>query len=228
MDLKELDRVNPEVHWYHQSKLTAILKLIRKNEMQPNSLVDVGAGSGFFGRATQRELQIMNLICVDKNYPEEWSEPGILFKTSSSGCSADLYLFIDVLEHVQDDKSLVKEYFDKAPPHSFFIVTVPAFMSLWSGHDEYLEHIKRYKVGELENIVEGLGARTISKGYLFSLIFPLAWFVRRFSRSEKNDSSMKEISRPLNTILRSVTSLEHQLTTNRFIGLSAYILFRKS
>ncbi len=228
MDLKELDRVNPESHWYYQSKLVAILRLIKKSKSTPTSIVDVGAGSGFFGKSIQENLRTSNLLCVDTNYESEWNEPGIQFKKSSSGISGDLYLFIDVLEHVKDDRALVNEYLNNARAGSLFIVTVPAFMSLWSGHDEYLEHFKRYRVCELEILVEELGASTISKGYLFSTIFPIAWAVRRLQSNKSRDSSMKEISVPINALLRFVISTEHKLLRNKLFGLSAYILFKKS
>lgn len=228
MDLKELDRVNPESHWYYQSKLVGILRLIKTSGVKPASLVDVGAGSGFFGKSIQNQLEIPKLICVDTNYSAELSEPGVEFKNSSYGCSADLYLFIDVLEHVVDDVALVREYLDKAPSKSIFIITVPAFMSLWSGHDEYLEHVKRYRVKELQVLVDGLDATTVSKGYLFSTIFPLVWIVRKLQSSDKKDSNMKEISKPANTILKLVTQWEHKVTRNQIFGLSAYIAFKKS
>jgi hypothetical protein len=227
MDLKELDRVNPESHWYYQSKLVAIHRLIQKSRLTPTSLVDVGAGSGFFGKSIQKNLGTPELLCVDTNYETEWTEPGIQFKKSSSCISGDMYLFIDVLEHVKDDYALVDGYLENAPPGSFFIVTVPAFMSLWSGHDEYLEHFKRYKVGELEQLVEKLGAKTISRGYLFASIFPMAWVVRKILSGKSRDSSMKEIPRPINAVLRFVISLEHKLLQNKLFGLSAYILFKK-
>jgi hypothetical protein len=227
MDLKELDRVNPESHWYYQSKLVAIHRLIQKSRLTPNSLVDVGAGSGFFGKSIQRNLGTPELCCVDTNYETEWTEPGIQFKKSNSGISGDMYLFIDVLEHVKDDFALVDGYLKNAQPGSFFIVTVPAFMSLWSGHDEYLEHFKRYRVSELQRLVEELGANSIRRGYLFSSIFPLAWVIRKLLPGKSRDSSMKEIPRPINAVLRFVVSTEHKLLQNNLFGLSAYILFKK-
>ena len=44
---------------------------------------------------------------------------------------------MDVLEHVADDLALLKEYVDKARPGTAFLITVPAFQFLWSGHDDF-------------------------------------------------------------------------------------------
>ena len=51
---------------------------------------------------------------------------------------------MDVLEHVSDDVGLVREYAKRAKPGTRFVVSVPAFMWLWSGHDVFLEHHRRY------------------------------------------------------------------------------------
>ena len=49
---------------------------------------------------------------------------------------------------VEDDVGLMREYVDKvAPGTTRFIVTVLAFMWLWSGHDVFLEHVRRYTLG---------------------------------------------------------------------------------
>jgi hypothetical protein len=51
---------------------------------------------------------------------------------------------MDVIEHVEDDVGLVREYANKVAPGTRFITTVPAFMWLWSGHDVFLEYFRRY------------------------------------------------------------------------------------
>jgi hypothetical protein len=228
MDLKELSLVNPETHWYYQSKLNAILRLIESIPIKPNSIVEVGAGSAFFGKEVRSKLHGVPLTCVDTNYDISRNElDGVIYQTSSSNCVADLYLFIDVLEHVNDDKGVLLQYFDIAPEGSIFIITVPAFMSLWSGHDEYLEHVKRYRVQELEHLGSELGVLILKKGYLFSLIFPIAWFARKFVIGSKHESSMRTLPKFLNAILRTITSIEHRMIRNQFFGLSAVIMFQK-
>ena len=228
MDLKELSLVNPETHWYYQAKLKAILQLINDASGRINSIVEVGAGSAFFGKAISEKMGRIPLICVDTNYGENSRQVDhVTYRKSGQDCHADLYLFIDVLEHVKDDSAPLKEYLDVAPSKSIFIITVPAFMSLWSGHDTFLEHVKRYRIQELTQMANQLGVKTLSKGYLFSLIFPIAWVVRKLFTSKKVESSMKPVPKFVNIPLKLLTNCEHRVLNNQFIGLSAFIMFRK-
>ena len=57
---------------------------------------------------------------------------------------------MDVLEHVDNDAGLVRHYATKVPSGAHFLVTVPAFRFLWSGHDVFLEHKRRYTLAEIE------------------------------------------------------------------------------
>jgi SAM-dependent methyltransferase len=228
MDLKELNLVNPQVHWYYQSKWVALSRLIKSSPITVGSIIEVGAGSGFFGKQAKNLLNSAELTCVDINYSvDEEVIDAVTYLKYSGNRTADLYLFIDVLEHVQDDKKLVKEYLDSALPGSLFIVTVPAFMSLWSGHDEYLEHYKRYRVFELHDIGKDLDLRVLKSGYLFSIVFPIVWISRKIFIRNKKTSNMANVPGPLNYLLKTVTSMEHKTLNNKFFGLSTYAMFQK-
>ena len=45
---------------------------------------------------------------------------------------------------------LLRHYAAKVPSGAHFLVTVPAFRFLWSGHDVFLEHKRRYTLAEIE------------------------------------------------------------------------------
>lgn len=51
MDLKETDILGEHIdqHWYYRSKRAAMQKFL--GDINPSSILDVGAGSGFFSRA---------------------------------------------------------------------------------------------------------------------------------------------------------------------------------
>jgi hypothetical protein len=89
---------------------------------------------------------------VEPGYPEDRDEERmgkpLLFPRSVDQSDADLVLLMHVIEHVEDDVGLVREYADKVAPGTSFITTVPAFMWLWSGHDVFMEHFRRYTCGE--------------------------------------------------------------------------------
>lgn len=228
MDLKELTLVNPETNWYYQAKLTAITSLIGKYDIKFKEVVDVGAGSGFFGKSVVSQYVNSHLTCVDTNYEKEFEESSkVKYRKSSTGVIGELYLFIDVLEHVDDDFGLVREYMNNAREGAAMIITVPAFMGLWSGHDVFLEHKKRYRKEELITLSNKLGFEILESGYLFSMIFPIAYLERKLFKPKSNQSSMREFNTTINLLLKTLTKLEHTFFRNSKFGLSTYLVARK-
>lgn len=226
MDLKELDLVNPSTHWYYQSKLAGIRGILGNQLRSGTRIIDVGAGSGFFSIALAEDLADMTVVCVDPHYEEEKSQDGgsLQFVRRIDEPVADLYLFIDVLEHVDDDLALLCSYTATAPPGATVVVSVPAFQSLWSAHDVFLEHRRRYRLKEVEQLFSNAGITVTKARYLFSSIFPAVWLVRRLNNSDSPKSDMKPAHRLVNNFLRHLLSAEHRLLSNRFFGLSAVVV----
>lgn len=89
--------------------------------------------------------------------------------------SFDIILASDVLEHVPDERSAVHAWFRLLRPGGVLIALVPAFMALWSPHDEANQHRKRYRLAELRSCLEACGFETRRASYWnFLLFFPAA------------------------------------------------------
>ena len=91
----------------------------------------------------------------------------MLYRRDSGPTDCDLVLMMDVLEHVDDDRGLLRHYAAKVPPGAHFVVTVPAFGFLWSGHDVFLEHKRRYRLTEIETVMRDAGL-AVARGAYFS------------------------------------------------------------
>ena len=136
---------------------------------------------------------------------------------------------MDVLEHVDDDRGLVRLYAGKVPAGAHFLVTVPAFKALWSGHDVFLEHKRRYRLPEIEAVMRDAGLEIVHGAYYFGFIFPLAASVRLLRRGAPVPrSSLKKHGRLINGALTAACAAELPLFAhNRLAGLSAFVLARK-
>ena len=167
-------------HWYYTSKARAVERLL--SDVRARTILDIGAGSGFFSRHLIASSLADEAWCVDINYPQESDivENGrnIHFRQSVSGISADLVLLMDVLEHVDDDAGLLRETISNASPDATFLISVPAFQFMWSGHDEFLEHKRRYTLRAIERVIESTGLRLQRGCYFYASIFPAAMAVR--------------------------------------------------
>lgn len=96
--------------------------------------------------------------------------------------SADLVCGFDVLEHIANDRMMLKECFRVLRPNGFLLLTVPAKMSLWSPFDDYARHFRRYEKKELNDKLGEAGFRPIFVSYFMFLLFPLFWARRTLYR----------------------------------------------
>jgi SAM-dependent methyltransferase len=92
--------------------------------------------------------------------------------------SFDLITSIDVLEHLADDRSAVRELFRVLRPSGLLVVSVPAFRFLWGEHDTIYGHHRRYTTGELGERLRDAGFQ-VSKLSYFEPLFVLPLFVFR-------------------------------------------------
>jgi 2-polyprenyl-3-methyl-5-hydroxy-6-metoxy-1,4-benzoquinol methylase len=230
VDLLELEQgVDPADHWYYRTKADALLRSLERHSVAPRQITDVGAGSGFFSSVLLDRFPQARARCVDPNYSDEQLAAGsqrLEFVREGSG-PADLYLFMDVLEHVEDDRALLDAYLDQAPAGSWFFVSVPAMSFLWSGHDVYLGHYRRYTLAQIEAVVRSSGLRVVSGRYLYGATFPVVSAVRLLSRSKEAKSDMKPVRPAVNTTLTRTLAVENRLPGNRLAGSTAVVLARR-
>ena len=232
MDLKEEDILGNDIgrHWYYQSKAAALRRMV--GHLAPQRLLDVGAGSGFFSRHLLAN-GAQSALCVDVGYERTWDETVggklVLYRRDCDATDCDLVLMMDVLEHVEDDAGLVGHYATKVPSGAHFLATVPAFRFLWSGHDVFLEHKRRYTLAEIEQTMRTAGLDIVRGAYYFGAVFPLAAAVRLATRNDPTPrSTLKKHGALTNALLAAACALELPLfPINRLAGLSAFVLAKK-
>ncbi len=234
MDLKEEAILGDAArdHWYYRAKSAAMLQMLGPAPI--TEVLDVGAGSGFFSRQLLARTQAASAICVDPNYPEERqdTEGGkpIAFVRNIDSFNGDVVLMMDVLEHVPDDTALLADYAAKVQPGTRFLLTVPAHQWMWSGHDVFLEHYRRYTIREIDRLVARAGLTLLNSSYYFGLTLPLAATLRLGRRlnpfhTEVPGSDMKPHGAATNAALWQLSSWELALLgRNRIAGLSVFAL----
>ena len=236
MDLREANNVpglfRVKDHWYYAAKYAFVRKLI--GNTRHKLLLDVGAGSGLFGRAALDDRIAGKVVSVDLAYregvPDCASGDDMICLPSIEFTEADLALMLDVIEHVQDDVSFLKEYRNKITPGCTVIVSVPAFNCLWSEHDKVLGHFRRYTIKSLEATLTAAGYQIEKTCYFFGAIFPAVFVLRSFDRlfrcfggAPRETSDLKEHGRFLNWFLEKVCLAELRMSQkNRYLGLTVF------
>lgn len=235
MDVKEIEILGADIgtHWYYRSKTMAMESMLEG--LSPRKIVDIGAGSGHFSRHILATTDAVEAWCVDTGYETDMDDPaveGLHYRRGIGAVDADLVLLMDVMEHVDDDVALLMEYVAKVPSGSHFLISVPAFAWLWSGHDEFLEHKRRYTLAQLEDVIASAGLSVKRGAYYFAAVFPIAAAFRMAGRFRKSvgpaTSQLKKHHPLINTTLAAMCAIELPLfRMNRLGGLTAFCLAEK-
>jgi SAM-dependent methyltransferase len=95
--------------------------------------------------------------------------------------SADTALALDVLEHVDDTRSLI-EIARVLKPGGIVVITVPAMPWLWSARDDEAGHLRRYTKRSLLALVRRAGLEPVEIHFYQCLLLPLLLVTRAAGR----------------------------------------------
>jgi SAM-dependent methyltransferase len=132
---------------------------------------------------------------------------------------ANMILMTDVLEHVADDFLCLSKIAAAAQPKTYFLLTVPADMSLWSKHDETVLHFRRYNEKRFRALWEGLPLETRLLSHFNSRLYGAVkltrWMNRRRGQSlGKGGMDFVLPPRAINRLLTNIFAGE----ANRLLG----------
>lgn len=132
--------------------------------------------------------------------------------------------FLDVLEHLDQDLEVLKSARVFLQIGGKMLITVPAFNFLWSPHDEFVHHVRRYTKNSLKLTLEKAGYKVERISYFNYILFPLA-LIQRIGMKLTRKKLSRHISTPpylINTFFERVFAFEAKLLkfVNLPVGLS--------
>lgn len=142
----------------------------------------------------------------------------------------ELICMFDVLEHIDEDVQSLAALRHRLAPGGRLLVTVPAYPWLWSAHDVFLHHKRRYTARSLRRAFAegGLAIERIS--YFNMLLLPLAALARVKDRfmPRKRSSGTEVPAAPINATLRAIFASERHLLTRFYLpaGVSLMAIAR--
>ena len=143
--------------------------------------------------------------------------------------SFDLVTLLDVIEHVDDDQTLLAEARRVIAPGGSVFVTVPAYRWMWGAQDEIAHHKRRYTRPQLRDSLTRAGFRVERASYFNTILFPPIAAIRLVRRvlpepSElQSDFHYNEPGR-VNAALTGVFSRESGIVAKRDLPFGVSIL----
>lgn len=215
-------------HWWFVTKKSIVLNTIDRHLSKNGNIkvLDIGCGSG---------LMLNSLEEVGETFGMDMSDDAINFSKEIFNGSVkkgllpdqipyeenmfDLITALDVIEHVDRDIDSLRSIRSRLVSNGKVIITVPAYMFLWSAFDDLNEHKRRYTLTELNTKLVQAGFTVEKITYFNTLLFPVVFIVRMLNNLLKRDgaSDVDMPSLPLNFILRKIFGIEKYLL--RFINL---------
>lgn len=190
MDLRELSIQSDATatrHPWELARFEFVSSLIR-DHVSPEELgnvLDLGCGDIFFIRNFQKTYPKRKFLAVDTAFKDALlvelrklveNEQILLFselKDAEQACNEQVkcVLLLDVIEHVQDDVAFLRSVQQSRliAPNALFVVTAPAYQGLFTSHDRFLGHFRRYDEKTLEATLKAGGLEVVQTGYFFFL-----------------------------------------------------------
>ncbi len=223
MDRSVYERMNEQesAHWWFAARRQIINKTICRLVNLPRDADILEAGCGTGGNLSMlKDLGRLDAFEYDNIARELAQEKagmdvpfGELPNIIPHGDKKyDLIGLFDVLEHIEDDRSTLKNLGKRLKDGGKIVVTVPALPCLWSRHDERHHHYRRYTRGSLEKAAKDAGLELKYSFYANYLLLPVAIVLRALKslmRSESPDDQMP--SGLLNRVLYRVFAFERHL-----------------
>lgn len=237
-------------HWWFATRTWSLLNLLDKNfSRRDGGVLDLGCGAGNMIHHLSRYGSVRG-IDIDprpvaaaqaRGYDVQQGDPSR--GTPYPDASFDLVTALDVIEHVDDDRAVLREAYRLLRPNGILAITTPAFQWLWSHNDELNAHQRRYSACELREKIERAGFRIKRLSFGFFLVFPISapmiLLRKRFGKkvdlrshilhADEYQVEMEPTAPWLNFILRGVGRVEAALVSriNLPIGSSLTCIAEK-
>lgn len=175
-------QIEQDSFWFdHRNNVIA--EAVKKHN-QAKLFFDIGGGNGFVSKRLQDEgIEVVllepgemgainakkrglhNIICSTledaKFHPHSLDSVGVF----------------DVIEHIENEISFLKQINNFLNEDGLIYITVPAYNFLWSKEDNDAGHFRRYTLAELNGVLDECGFKVIYATYIFSiLIAPILLF----------------------------------------------------
>lgn len=198
-------------HWWFVARRRIIERVLDSLRLDgENDILEVGCGSGGnlqllsqYGNVYGTDPGATAIEVANKRKIAQ-VESGALPDNLPFGAKRfDLIAMLDVLEHIDDDLASLNALRKRLKPNGKLLLTVPAYQFLWSKHDVFFHHKRRYLRSQVEWAIDKSGFHVTYSTYFNTILFPVVAATRLMNNiiGKENSSDIKMPPKILNTML---------------------------
>ena len=215
-------------HWWFRARRKIVSSMIEELNLSQNAqILEVGCGTGGnlamlaeFGDVYAVELnKEAAKFAEEKKVAKSVIQAKLPQEVPYKDKKFDLIVFLDVVEHIEEDKETLKAINGILSDNGVLLITVPAFQFLWSEHDVALHHKRRYNKAQLKALIANSGYKTKYVSYYNFVLFPLVSAIRFMNNSlgiKSNESDSKMPGKFVNFILEKLFASE-RIVLGKFV-----------
>jgi len=229
-----LARMQSEHFWYigrHRFLSEAVRRQLSNRRQGLNCrVIDLGGGCGGWLASLAREerFQAAELALADSSehalrFSETVLPKGIqryqidLMDLQFDNCW-DIAFLLDVLEHLPDHETALRQIHAALTTDGLLFVTVPALQAFWTWNDDAVNHQRRYCRGDFNRLADRCGFELLDARYFMFLLSPLVLASRWLSKGA-HDSKMPEEEKA--KLLASTHATPHPVINGLLAGIFA-------
>jgi SAM-dependent methyltransferase len=172
-------------HWWYRGRRRIVCEALAQLGVGADARVlDAGCGSGRlldelrgYGHVSGLDLDA-DSVEIARSRGHEDVVQGAVEDLPWPDETFDLVISLDMVEHTADDRVALRELRRVTKPGGRFLMTVPAYQALWSSHDVFNNHFRRYDRRMLRALAAETGWTIERTTYFNSLLLAPAAAVR--------------------------------------------------
>jgi len=186
-------QIEEDNHWWFASRTRAIFAVVGPYLTSRSlEILDVGCGAGNMFHHLGRYGKVVGV----ENHPSPVAAGQARGYDIRQGDGRDLPFpdnrfdlvsALDVIEHNEEDVTMLREIYRVLKPGGVVLVTVPALQWLWSHNDVLNAHVRRYTTSQIRDRFGQAGFEPLRTTYNNFFVFPLAAALILLRRGKETD-----------------------------------------
>ncbi len=189
-------------HWWYRGRRRIVqAELARLSpSIHDGRVLDAGCGSGrlldeltVYGTVSGLDMN-PDSVDIARRRGHDDVRQGVVEQLPWEDETFDLITSLDVIEHTANDRVSLGELARVLRNDGRMLITVPAYESLWSSHDVFNRHFRRYEGRMMRSLANDTGLQIERMTYFNSLLLPPAGLVRTLQRIRRGITGRTKVN----------------------------------